>query len=286
MKKLFFISLIFSVIIIQAQDTTKYWNKGGDIALNFSQVSFTNWAAGGDNSIGINGMLNLFANYKKDVLTWDNSLQLAYGTTKINDADFRKSDDKIDLASKLGYALNKKLSIASLLSFKSQMAAAYEFPEDADKIEISNFLAPGYLSLGVGIDYKPNDFFSFYYSPVSARLVIVNNDDLVEKYGLEAGTNSKFELGSLAKFAFKKDIVKNVGLQTTLQLFSNYLKEPQNVDIDWEVLINMKINEYLSANLNTNVLYDDDILITDKNGKTGPRTQFKQLFGVGFSVKF
>jgi hypothetical protein len=72
-------------------------------------------------------------------------------------------------------------------------------------------------------------------------------------------------------------------------------ENPQNIDVTWETLIALKVNEYISLNLNTVLQYDDDIKVpVDRNGNSlfesteapGPRTQFKEIFGVGFSNKF
>lgn len=94
-------------------------------------------------------------------------------------------------------------------------------------------------------------------------------------------------MGAIVKSEFKTELMKNVNLATTLSLFSNYFNNPQNIDVNWDITVNMKINDYLSANLLTNLVYDHDILIPlDDEGNTGRRVQLKQLFGVGLSYKF
>lgn len=262
------------------------WKNGGNFALNFSQSSLTNWAAGGQNSIAFNAFFNYFADYTKGKSLWETRLDLAYGLTKEGKTDFRKNDDKIDFSSKYGIQAAKSLYYSALLNFKSQFTNGYNYPDDS--IIISRFLAPGYLSAGLGLDWKPKDYFSFYLSPATARWIIVNDQDLSDQgaFGVDPGKNVRTEFGAAARIEFLKDIVKNVNFKTKLELFSNYLDEPQNIDVYWDIMIVMTINKYLSASLNTTLAYDDNIDITDKDGKTGPRTQFKEVLGIGLTYGF
>jgi len=160
-------------------------------------------------------------------------------------------------------------------------------------------MAPAYTSVGLGMEYVPNDFMSFYLSPATARWIIVNDQDLANAgaFGVDPaeyndagdivteGKTIKQEFGAYFRFMFKRDIVKNVNLQTKLELFSNYLENPQNIDINWDTMINMTINSWLSANFGLQMVYDDDTPIVDADGNVGPRTQIKQLLGVGLTYK-
>jgi hypothetical protein len=290
---------LLNFCIAFSQEAPKNWNKSTELGLAISQVSLTNWAAGGDNSIAGNGYFNFIAKYNKEKTSWDNGLSLAYGLSKQGDLKVRKTDDKIDFYSKYGHKIAKHWDASALLNFKSQFAKGYNY-KVSDSTVISNFLAPGYILLGTGLDYKPVDYFSVFVSPLTGRLTIVTDTALVNAgaYGVAAptydglgnvtkkGDHVKTEFGASVKLMFKKDIWKNVNLQLKMQLFSDYLKNPQNIDIDAEMALLMKINEYLSTNIVLNTLYDHDINITDKDGNVGPRTQFKEVFGVGFVYKF
>ncbi len=276
-------------------DTINGWKKGGMFALTFGQSSFTNWAAGGINNISVNGIANLFANYKKDNLTWDNNLDLGYGMQKLGkgvDKSTQKTDDKLDFSSKLGIKAAEKLYYAALMNFRTQFTNGYNYPDDSTVI--SGLMAPGYLLFAAGIDYKPNKNLSVFIAPLTSKTTFVSNQTLADAgaYGVEPGKNIRNEFGGYLKAVYTKDIMKNVNLNTKLGLFSNYLHNPQNIDVNWEVLLGMKINKYLTATLNTQLLYDDDILVpVDTNGDginngTGKRVQFKEILGIGFSVKF
>ncbi len=309
MKKMLLAALIVVGSAAQAQDrdSTKNWVKGGDAGLNFSQSSFTNWAAGGENALSLTAYSNLFCNYKKGENTWDNVLNLAYGMIQSGHTAIRKNEDKIDFTSKYGRsAFAKHWYYSALMNLKTQFAPGYNFPDDS--IVISRFAAPAYLLVALGLDYKTDDgSFTLFVSPATLKSTIVNDQRLANlgSYGVEGaeydtagvlikeGKMIRYELGGYLRAVYKKDIFKNVNLATKLELFSNYIDRPQNIDINWEVLFNMKINKFLSANLATQLIYDNDIPIPVErveNGTTvigtGPRVQFKEVLSLGLSVKF
>ncbi len=273
----------------EAVDTTKHWKISGVTTLNFSQVSLTNWAAGGDNSYSLNGLMNFSADYKKDNLSWNNTFDLGYGIIKQGQSGVRKTDDKLELMSKLGYKAISDWNYNFMLNFKTQMDKGYKYQGDTNKVKISNFLAPAYLTASLGMEYKPGDSFYLMISPFTMKNTIVSDDSLSAQaaFGVEEGEKIRSELGGFVKIAYKKDIWKNVGLNTKLDLFSNYLENPEKIDVNWEVLLTMKINKYLSANINTLLIYDYDVkYVNDQGEKLDARVQFKELFGIGFSYKF
>ena len=281
------------------------WTKGGVGRLTFTQVSLTNWAAGGNSSISGVAFLNLFANYKKKRTTWDNTLDLAYGLIREEDGPTVKSDDRIELNSKYGQYAFKHWYYTALVNARTQFAPGYEIPGN-DSTLISDFLAPAYIQTGLGMDYKPSDNFTVFIAPIAGKTTIVNNQDLANAgaFGVEKATffddgsidqegkKIRNEFGGFFKMMYKRDLGKTTKFQTKLDLFSNYLENPGNIDVNWEVLFAAKIGKYFEASLITNLIYDDDInFAVDRDGDgfedgTGPRTQFKQVFGLGFSYKF
>ncbi len=317
MKKIILITsvLLFTSTIFfsQTTDTLKpvpNWTKGGMMSINFTQSSFTNWAAGGENAVSASGMLNLFSNYKKGNLRWDNNIDLGYGLLQSGTSKFRKNEDKIDFTSKAGrYAFYKHWYYSALVNFKSQFDNGYNLPDDSTVV--SHFLAPGYVIGSIGLDYKSSDnSFNVFISPVTSKTTIVNNQRLADAgaYGVQAakydtvfgiyqkvefGNKVRSEFGGYLKFTYKKEILKNVIYGTKLELFSNYMDRPQNIDVMWENMLNMKINKFISASISTNLIYDHDIPVPVKrteNGTTtegvGPRLQFKQVLAIGLSYKF
>lgn len=276
-------------------DTT--WKKGGKFALTFTQVSFSNWAAGGENSLGGNSMVNLFANFKEGKRIWDNQLDLAFGILKLDGEKARKSDDKIEGFSKFGYEIANNLYFSTNLNFKTQFTRGYNYPNDS--VKVSDFLSPAYIQLGVGIDYKPVSYFSLSFLPLTGRITIVTDQDLADigAYGvdpaeydtsgtvlLKHGKNTRFELGTSVIALFQKEIVKNIEFKSKLQLFSNYLEKPQNIDVNWDSMLALKVNKYISTFIGVVVVYDEDIPIMNNEGvDVGPRTQLKQTFGIGLA---
>ncbi|MEA1986960.1 MAG: DUF3078 domain-containing protein [Candidatus Marinimicrobia bacterium] len=276
-------------------DTTaqKSWKTGGVVSFNLSQISLKNWTSGGENSLSWNGLISLFANYKSGNSSWDNTIDIGYGLTKKgSDENFIKSDDKIDFSSKYGKKASKNWYYAGLLNLKTQMTAGYKMPNDS--VKISAPFAPAYILGAVGIDYKPSDKFSFYASPLTAKTTIVTDKRLsnLGAFGVDSSKSIRNEFGGYTKLVLKLNIMKNITFQTKLDLFTNYLNNPQNIDVNWETLLSMKINKFFSANITTNLIYDDDIDIpqdTNNDGtidKTGPATQFKEVFGLGITYKF
>ncbi len=277
-------------------DTVASWKKGGITSLNLSQTSLVNWAAGGQNSVSLNGMLSLFANYFDEKNSWENNLDLGYGLLKQSNYNgVMKTDDRIDFISKYGRKAFKSFYYAGLLNFKTQFAKGYNYPNDS--IRISNFLAPAYLLGAVGLNYIPNQYFNAFISPLTGKFTFVNDEYLSNNgaFGVEKGKKSRAELGGYVRLGFvkndfKEGFFKNFSIASKLDLFSNYLKNPQYIDVNWENIIGMKVNDYISVSLNTNLIYDYDIKF-DANGDGSlegdkARVQFKEILGVGFMYKF
>ncbi len=289
-----FLSVLAYTSNAQDKDTSKNWTNGGVISLNASQVSFTNWAAGGENSISANGFLNLFSNYKKGKTTWDNTLDLGFGMMKQGfdeESTYYKTDDKIELSSKYGRYAFEHWYYTGLVSFKTQFADGFKSIKDTTKI--SAFLSPGYLNISIGMDYKPNDKFTLYMSPLSGKTTFVRDTMLSNAgaYGVTPGENVRYEFGGYIKAQFKANLADNITYVTKLDLFSNYLEKPQNIDVNWDNLVTFKINEFFAANVHLTMLYDDDTKVSvDRDGDgvydgKSAKIQLKQLFGIGITYK-
>lgn len=306
-KSILTLLLIFTVSILMAQvtdpegilreqtvDTLKGWSTGGTISISATQTSFTNWAAGGQNSIAVGNIASAYANYSKKKASWDNTLDLGYGILRQGDENgWMKTNDKVDLASKYGQRASERWYYAVLINFKTQMAPGYDYPNDS--ISISDFLAPGYIIGALGMDYKPSRHFSAFIAPLTSKTTIVNNQRLADAgaFGVEEGEKIRNQFGGYVRLSYQKNnIIENVNLTTKIDLFSDYLDKPQNLDVNWEVLLSMKVGRYLTVTFSTQLLYDDDIKIgidTNDDGtfdKFGPRTQYKQVVGVGLSYSF
>ncbi|MBX7182645.1 MAG: DUF3078 domain-containing protein [Bacteroidia bacterium] len=308
--------LLFSIFTLQtfaqevaktSQDTT--WKYGGFGALTFNQVSLTNWAAGGESSLSLSGLLSFYSKYKKGKTTWDSNLDLAYGFLKNENSSLRKNDDRIEFNSNFGHQAKGKFFYSANLNFRTQFAPGYSYPNDS--VVTSRFMSPGYLTAALGFNYKEGDVFSVFLSPASGKFTFVLDQNLanigafgVKPAELDAsgkiitpGKQVRAEFGASLTMKFQMDIMKNVNLKTGLQLFNNYTDKVAanrgNIDINWDVLISMKVNKFLTASLMTNLIYDHDVnlpTIKKVNGVktevgTGPKTQFKEVFGVGLSYR-
>ncbi len=270
-----------------ASDTSKKrWKAGGVYKFNLGQGSNSNWAAGGDDfSLNINTSLNLHAKHKKGHFTWDNSVDLIFGFVKTTSLGSRKNDDRIDFVSKYDYALNSKINVGSLANFRSQFFPGYSYPNSV-KTYASNFLAPGYALVSVGVDYKPKKKVSLFLSPVTSRWVIVADDSLSAKgaYGVTPGNSSINQLGAFATANYEVEFVKNLTYKTRLDMFSNYKKDPLNIDVYMTNCLAVKVFRAVTFNWNLDLIYDDDTRVFGKT-KTSSSLQMKSVVAAGVQVR-
>ena len=289
------------VAALQPDTSKKHWYINGTGAVAFSQASFTNWAAGGQNSIGLNASVNLKANYRKGKSAWGNTIGLGYGFNiqgKGDQAVFNKTNDRIELTSAYGYEIStdKKWLITALLNFRTQFTNGYNYPNDSNVV--SKFMSPGYLVCGVGVTYAPVKWFYLYMSPASGRFTFVLDTALanqgafgveVEKNpaGLNIGKNWKGEFGPYIRADMNRDFSKNINIASTLELFTNYLKHFGNIDVNLYMQLNLKVNKWFATSITAQVIYDDDVTIKNEAGvPLGARTQFKEILGVGLTYSF
>lgn len=272
-----------------APDTIKPWQFIGFGSVSFNQAYLVNWAAGGQSSIGLSSILSLQANYKKKKNSWKNNLDLGYGfqlnAPGSSASQFRKTDDRIEFNSTYGYGISKHWDLTVLVNLKTQFASGYNYPDDSTVI--SKFMSPGYLIAGIGFSWVPASYFSMFLSPASGRITFVFDPKLSDSgsFGVPRGKHIDGEFGPYVRAAFNKDLVKNINLNTTVDLFSNYFKGFGNVVVNWNLLLTIKANKWLSTIVNTTLIYDDKVSITDLQGKSGPRTQFKENLGIGIAYK-
>jgi len=294
MKKLTAAMLCFFAINANAQDSTatvtdtvKRWQTKGNASLLFNQSTFDNWLAGGENNIsGIVGV-NYDFNYKKGDWNWDNKVIASYGLVKTRTSSFaKKTDDRLELNSLLGKKTKEgsNWSYSAFLNFKTQFSKGYNYSKNEDGAEIreeyTNFLSPGYLSFGPGMLWKKSDNLKVNLSPATSKLTFVDkNFTLPDEayFGVKEGEMLRYELGFNASAYYKLDVLANVTFENILNLYSNYLEDPQNVDIDYQLNIVMKINKYLTTNLSFQTIYDD-------NAFRG--FQIRQVFGVAVNYGF
>ncbi len=296
MKKFFLFLGILSIFSLpsKAQETTedqeskaKHWVVKGMSGLNMSQTTLTNWAAGGENTVAGNVFFNATANYTNGKWIWDNALNTEYGLTYTQSNKWQKSVDKLEITSKPGYAITSKLYASAMINFLTQYNKGYEKPGDnlSGKDYISTFMAPGYLNASLGLEYKPNANLSFFYSPLTSKTTFVLDDLLSSKgaYGVKLGEKVLAELGTSFVATASYEVFRNFNLLSKLTLFTAYTHNFGNIDVNWDMMLAYKFNNYFSATLTTNLIYDDDIRPI---AGQGPKIQFKEMFGIGIGYTF
>ncbi|MFP4041602.1 MAG: DUF3078 domain-containing protein, partial [Bacteroidales bacterium] len=235
------------------------WKTGGTANLDFNQGYVKDWVKGGENNL--NSMLNLKfqVNYKKGKTIWDNDIEYKAGILQSGEKGVRKNEDVFEINSKFGNNARKNWYYSALVNFTTQLFKGYDYPNDS--VAVSGVLAPANLVFSVGMDYKPTNDLTILLSPISSKFTMMRDTSRFKqtKYGIDENKKSKKEVGAYVKSTYKFKINEDIDIENRVKLFTNYLYKPQNVDIDWEVTVNMRITEYIKASLNTHLIYDDDI---------------------------
>lgn len=319
------------------EPASKYWKNSLQTKLDLGQTSLTNWAAGGYNTVSLKTFIDANANYSKDEMFWNNRLQLDYGFLYSADKPvLQKTDDRIYLESKWGYQATNKLYYSAEFSFKSQFTNTYDFPTPSKKADgsalgeneeyghadwkaarvlKSGFLSPAYTNLALGLDYKPLNWLTVNFAPLTGGFVIVDDPLLRQSYSQprkkefenvaddqlpkdDKGNISgdifkaaKFEFGAQLKVDFKVNVNDNFAFSSQVVLFSDYLDKPQNIRVNWDNRIDWKLARFFSFTITTNLIYDDNVIIQTpeekKNSIAGhQRIQFKESLSFGFVYTF
>ncbi len=295
MKKFFFVNVLVVSFAFAAnsQDSIKKdtaWKIGGQFVFTFSQASFSDWAAGGENNYSGNSRLRLNGNYIKANIAWENNLDLAYGLSKQQEQGVRKTDDLIELNSKFGLKASKKWYYAVVLNAKTQLDKGYKYSK-VDTVPdetVSEFLAPLYFNFAIGADFKPDKYSSVFISPVNMKTTYVKNEDFALRYSIDTGRTSNTEIGAILKLKYEREIVKSVNFLTKMNFFADYkeLRGFKDVDADLEALITMRVFKLLSVNLNTHLIWDNDVKVTEPDGEQVAKVQLKEIFGAGITYTF
>lgn len=279
MKKILLIVLGLHLSLCYSQDTEESkpnWTKKGVITFLVNQSSFENWIAGGISNVSGTLGLNYDFNYQKNDWTWENKLIANFGLTKIKNQDTQKSSDLLEWNSVVGKKAKGYWYYSMFLNFKTQ------FADDLDKDTKgpTQFLSPGYFQFGPGMLWKKSDNFKVNIAPATSRLIVVDKN-LTEPneayFGVEEGKTTRYELGASIGTYYKFNVMENISMENILNLYSNYLEDPQNVDLDYTMNMIMKINKFISANLSYQTIYDD-------NAFRGLQT--RQVFGIGVNYIF
>jgi len=294
---------------IKIQPKERYWKFLAVTSLNFNQISFENWAAGGENAFSGTGSFAPVLVYKKKNLTFENTGVFSFGMIDSKDKGLMKMEDRLEINSKLNYQAVKYWNYSLLFNLKSQFAPGYQYPDRIN--EVSRFFAPGYLTLSLGMDYQPTKYFSLFLSPASGKFTFVLDQKLADagSYGVRAalkdtagniiqhGEPIKPELGISVNAKVKYQVMKNIVVDSRVILYDNYMDEDidnrWNVDMDMETNINFVINSIFSTTFNSRLLYDDNIMVPLYNMADGakvqigqgPRLQVKEAFGIGMIMK-
>ncbi|HET8963040.1 MAG TPA: DUF3078 domain-containing protein [Chitinophagales bacterium] len=309
MKKIIFVLAVISFSIANTfSQIDTIWTIGGLSTLTFNQNSLTNWASGGENSFSGNAFINLYANYNFEKSSWDNMIMLNYGVVTANDnQDIRKNNDRMELNSKYGRYAFGKFYYSGLVNFLSQFRPGYDYIVDPQATTpISDFMVPGYLTLSAGLDYKPTEYFSLFLSPATGKFTFVkdpyiaalgtygNTPGIIDSLGniVEDGASFRSEFGASVIATLSVDLAPKFNTTGKLTLFNNFTDPVKanrgNIDVNFYNTFSYALGKLFTLSLYFEVIYDHDIIIPIYNDANvqideGPRTQFKEIFGIGLS---
>ncbi|MBU1010902.1 MAG: DUF3078 domain-containing protein [Bacteroidetes bacterium] len=294
---------------VQAADTLRYWKDNLKLNLHFSQNTYSNWSVGGENAISGKAGIDYKGRYHKKRISFESGSKLAFGLVGYGLKHIEKTDDRLETSLSLSHKAIRDWTYTTLISFKSQFSASYKYPNDSTVV--SDFLAPGYVSASLGMNFRPSDDFEVFISPASGKFTIVTNQELANKgaFGVEKATydstgvmvtegeNVLCEFGVNVLTKYSTDITDQVDLSTAINLYNNYLDSDKsnrwNIDVEWETNINFSINKYLQTVLFLHLKYDHNTKIPQyeiiDGSKVligeGPRLQFKESLGFGLMYK-
>lgn len=294
---------------VVATEANTFWKSGGEVNVTFQQVALTNWAGGGQSSLAMGGILSTYLTYDDTTnRRWENRLVINYGISKIGDNNnrFIKTKDNLIFTSRYGRRLSSRLYLSGLVDFRTQLAQGFKFVQLNDSVSdavlVSEFMAPAFLVTSLGVTYSPKkrnlieedkkaqkveeNYFALTLSPFSGKFTFVLNEDLVanEQYNTE-GRSIRAEAGSSVTMGLSRKVLENVIFNTNLNLFAGF-KKFQNVDVNLESLLILKVNKHIMANISLQLIYDDDINVQRDDDTLGPALQMQNAINVGFSYGF
>ncbi|WP_027386851.1 DUF3078 domain-containing protein [Chryseobacterium gregarium] len=258
-------------------DTVKSWSVLGKQSLMINQAAFSNWVGGGANNVGWLLGIDYNITYEKDKDLWENLILLNYGQNDTKGLGIRKTQDVINISTNYGRKVSESWYLSVGAGVQSQFTVGYEDGNNPEAKKISNFMAPGYLNLGMGITYRPSDNVNVTLRPSNARWTLVLDSDLqtAGTYGLKAdGDQSLLQFGFLGTALYKFKLMENIHVTNTASVFSNYLDHPERLVLSYGMILNLKVNKFISSNITVDLMYDHNQI---------QKTQLKQTLGVGFS---
>lgn len=292
----------------------QYWKYRSEASFVFSQSALSNWVKGGENSVSTALDITGYADYNNKALKLSSSnfARLKYGYIASGDKGIRKNLDLLETNSKLNHKAFGKFDFSGIMLFKTQIAKGYNYTKVKDRdtaILVSKFMNPAVLTIGFGLDYKPNKTTSINFSPLSYKGTFVSDPAYMNqtydstkidqtKYGVPKDKKSLNEPGVSFMISNTWKPFKSITVTNRLQLFTNYINNPQNIDIDWEAIVVANLNWFTDIRFNTHLIFDDDtktleldsekkpVLRPDGTQKKTARVQFKEMLGLSLVFRF
>lgn len=246
-----------------------YWRHWSSFGINANQAAFSdNWNAGGVNSISVGGTLSHKSDFTKNNTSFISEVVMQYGRIKNKDQSARKSNDRLFWDNKLSLKISKSWSLFTSLTFESQFDNGFKYAKDTDGADslilISNFMAPGYITESVGIEYKRDKTFSLRLGTGTARQTLILDKRLQPteasgpRFGVDPGKYFRNDLAFQVTANLDKNLTETINLKSRYNLFANYkgLGDPSH---RLDATITTRVTRLINVTLNGIIIYDSDI---------------------------
>jgi len=260
------------------EEIKKPWSFGGTENIQFSQAFQENWVRGGENSVSLLSDLRIQARYKKENIEWESYAIHKLGILNTEEKKSRVNDDLIELNSKYGLSAGQNWYYSGLFNFKTQFFYGYQSSDELKENPISGFLAPGYMTMAVGMDYKEENF-TLMLLPITSRMTIVADTVQFDQTSYKIPEDKKIDNMGGASLVnnLEWEISDDFNFSSKLDFFYEYMRSDSQMQAEWEMILDMKINIFLSARIGTYLRY-----YTNES----EYVQFRENLSVSFNYRF
>lgn len=273
----------------------RYWTYYSEVEIAMSQGKLANWASGGENSLSLLSNVRYYWNYNRNKTSWENWMHYRFGFMKNGSEDIRKNEDRFEVNSKVGQKAFKHWYYTAQFNMLTQLFNSYDYPKDKERVLVANFMSPGYFTLSLGMDYKPNSNFSLVVSPIAGKWNFVRDTAKIDakRYGIsEEGKRFKREAGAQINLISKlNNLFKIMDVNNELKVFMSYEKKDKYINkgkeneekkqipitANWKLTLSFRINYFMSASIYTETIYDENY---------SRKLQFKENLNLGVKFRF
>jgi hypothetical protein len=258
-----------------AKDTSLHygWTHAMQTGLNLTQVSFKDWAQGGENALSYTAYLNGSSTLREELINWSNSYKFSFGQTRLGSQGIRKTDDEIYFESLLIYKLGVYINPYVAAMVRTQFAVGYTYDDAGNATGVSKFFDPGYLSQSAGVAYQPVPEVKTRIGLGIREIVTSQFNQYAEDPNTHEPKKTLVQGGMEWITEVGWNFAENMTLSSRVELFDPF-KKLDRLFFRNDNLITARVNAYIAASIGVQILNDVNV---------SPRTQIKQVLALGFT---